>query len=112
MQQSFRPTRVTVSRVKQLTLESGLLTSASPKVASHCCSLAFSEATVALAYVILSCVTVSGAFIIPGLALGKVYGNSILALLNSRLRIPGGRMEINSERVLDPFTVTERQLEI
>jgi hypothetical protein len=29
------------------------------------------------------------AFMIPGLALGKLYGNSILVLLNNRFTIPG-----------------------
>jgi hypothetical protein len=58
-------------------------------------------AGVALTYVIVSRASRSAAFIIPGLALSKVYSNSMLALLNNRLRIPGGRNEIASELVID-----------
>jgi hypothetical protein len=46
---------------------------------------------------------------IPGLALSKVYGNSILALLNGRLRIPGGRNELDSACVVDHFSMPELQ---
>ncbi len=45
-------------------------------------------------------------FLTPGLILGKVYSNSMLALLNSRLTIVGGR------NTGDPFVVSEIRSEI
>jgi hypothetical protein len=108
IQQSFRPTQATLTRIKRLTLESGLLTSTLPGNVSHIPSLTCVVATVALAYVILSTID-SNAFIIPGLALSKVYGNSTLALLNGRLRIPGGRNGVDSALVVDHLA--ERQPE-
>jgi hypothetical protein len=65
-----------------------------------------------MAYVASSFFENTGAFMIPGLALSKVYGNSILALLNSRLRIPGGRDEIDSDCVVDHLTILERRTEL
>jgi hypothetical protein len=50
-------------------------------------------------------------FIIPGLALSKAYGNSILALLNSRLRIPGGREEIDSVYLVNHLDIEDPQTE-
>jgi hypothetical protein len=45
-------------------------------------------------YVILSYLSVDGYNVIPGLAVSKIYSNSMLALLNSRLKIDGhGVME-------------------
>ncbi len=46
------------------------------------------------------------AWVLPGLAIGKVYSNSMLALLNSRLTIGGGR---NSG---DPFDISEIRSEV
>jgi hypothetical protein len=71
-----------------------------------------SSAGVALVYVGLSWPANSAAFMIPGLALSKIYGNSILALLNSRLSIQGGRNELNSDCVVDHFAGTGRQPEL
>jgi hypothetical protein len=65
-----------------------------------------------MAYVALSLVEDPGAFMIPGLALSKVYGNSMLALLNSRLRIQGGRDEIDSDCIVDHLTRPELQTEL
>jgi hypothetical protein len=47
------------------------------------------------------------AFIIPGLTLSKVYGNSIV-----RSRIKCGRNEIDSDYVVDHFAIPERQPEL
>lgn len=46
------------------------------------------------------------AWLIPGLAIGKVYSNSMLALLNSRLTIVGGR------NAGDPFGISEIRSEV
>lgn len=43
---------------------------------------------------------------VPGLAMGKVYSNSMLALLNSRLAIVGGR------NTADPFGISEIRSEV
>jgi hypothetical protein len=70
----------------------------------------FFLAGVATTYVLLSMFGPS-AFIIPGLALSKVYGNSVLALLNSRLRIPGGRKEVDSVYLVNHLDIEDPQTE-
>lgn len=49
---------------------------------------------------------VQSVWIIPGLTMGKVYSNSMIALLNSRLTIAGGR------NTKDLFSVAEIRLEV
>lgn len=46
-------------------------------------------------------------WLIPGLAMGKVYSNSMLALLNSRLTVVGG-----SRGTVDPFGTSEIRSEV
>jgi hypothetical protein len=65
---------------------------------------------VATSYILLSTFVDAG-FIIPGLALSKVYGNSILALLNSRLRISGGREKIDSVYLVNHLDIEDPQTE-
>ncbi|KAF9451797.1 hypothetical protein P691DRAFT_662504, partial [Macrolepiota fuliginosa MF-IS2] len=71
-----RDTQVSLTKMKRILLETGILTAA-----------------MAAAYVIMSTLisVFSGWFIILGLSLNKLYGNSILVLLNNRFTIFGGR---------------------
>ncbi len=46
------------------------------------------------------------AWVLPGLAISKVYSNSMLALLNSRLTLVGGR------NTGDPFDISEIRSEV
>jgi len=45
-------------------------------------------------------------WIVPGLTMSKIYSNSMLALLNSRLTIVGGR------NMADPFDISEIRSEV
>ncbi|KAF9448374.1 hypothetical protein P691DRAFT_669516, partial [Macrolepiota fuliginosa MF-IS2] len=68
-----RRTQVPLTKIKRLLLETGILTGA---------SLSADQAFTFRA---------DQAFMIPGLSLSKLYGNSILVLLNNRFTISGGR---------------------
>ncbi|KAF7776787.1 hypothetical protein Agabi119p4_5180 [Agaricus bisporus var. burnettii] len=77
MRRLFRKTQVTITRIKRLLLETGILTAA-----------------LATAYALLLGFERSNACVNPGLNLGKIYSNSILVLLNNRFTIVGGRNEL------------------
>ncbi|KAF7776798.1 hypothetical protein Agabi119p4_5191 [Agaricus bisporus var. burnettii] len=91
IRQSFRSMKISLTKIKRLILETGLLT-----------------AIAAITYVILSCTSVNG-FMIPGISISKIYSNSILVLLNNRFTIPGGRNSFNSELEIDQFTTHQLQ---
>lgn len=72
--QTSRVMQQSVVKIKRLTLETGFLTA----VASIC-------------YLLTAFFDLNSAFIIPGLTLSKLYGNSILAMLNNRMVFGNGR---------------------
>lgn len=53
----------------------------------------FSAASVSIAFVLTILFVPGGFFMIPGLAIGKVYAISLLVLLNNRFMILGGRQK-------------------
>jgi len=73
MRGASKNTQVLVTKIVRIMLETGILTAA-----------------MALAHPILASFTMYGVMI-PGLSLGKLYGNSMLVLLNNRFTILDGR---------------------
>jgi hypothetical protein len=47
-------------------------------------------------------------FIVPGVTISKVYANTMLMILNNRLRIVGGRIEERQESMEDKTDVSFR----
>lgn len=48
------------------------------------------------------------AFIVPGVTISKVYANTMLMILNNRMRIIGGRIEERQESIDDKADVSFR----
>lgn len=98
IQRTSRTTQVALTRLKRLLLETGLLTGEYiPRISTSRPHFKLDSAAImATVYVYVGLATGAiftgwNSFVIPGLSLGKIYGNSILVLLNNRFTIPEGR---------------------
>lgn len=88
----FRKTKALVSKLIRLTIETGTVTGAVlPPLSFHSCSL---SAAVFAVIVLILFTTVGGSYYACfGALVAKLYSNVAIAVLNSRIRIMGGRDE-------------------
>lgn len=67
---------------------------------SNICALTHSTALFAIMHLCLYFAN-SSAFVVPGLTASKIYANTMLVILNNRMRIVDGRMGVEDEVTID-----------
>jgi len=90
----FPATNVMLTKLIRVTIETGIA-NASVAFASFVLFIAFRNEFY---------------FIVPAVMMSKVYGNSVLVVLNNRLEIVNGRSEIQRELEINTFSLSERKV--